>query len=242
MLLEKIEKIKKESLSVKLNIFFKFKRITMYFVRGELINLSIVPNFGDTITGKEAMKRILKMGNNFQRVEMTELSNREIFKVSIISITNKNPGIEDMRNFFFYITPEQIRILTYLVFEKPHAYVDEINGKEYEYEIFDLWENGIIEFYGFTLAISQATRHILLKLLKEKLRETIKRYGRADEEFLKEQGFAVFKKDAIIIPEEYRQILKESVREEIDKKKLLLQKYKIKEPSKEEIMKLLSPE
>ena len=238
-MLAQIERIKNEGLNVKLVVIFKLKKIFLYFIKGELIDVEIVPNFGEIVKGKKALRMILKMNKNFRKIEILKLSSKEIFKLSPLSIENKNPSIEDMKTFFFYITPEQIRILTYLVFKKSHAYIEEVEGYNYEYEIFDMWENGIIEFYGFTIAISNATKHILLRLLKEKLREIVHGHEKVDEEFLKEQGFAIFKDGEIRIPKEYKEVLKEEKEEKMDKKKLLLKKYKIEEPSREEIKKLL---
>ncbi len=230
---------------VVVEVEYKLKKVLLYFVNGELISARI-ETLGEEIAGEAALKRIMDFSHNYTNVNIREMNAQEVLKLTASGklVEKKTPGYDQMKSFFFYITPEEVGILTKLAYFERTIKSSEVGDKE---AIFDLWKNGIVEFTGFYITLPEAMGVLTRRLLVEHFKKFLSRLDEGEireirtgnisrlKEKLKEEGFLLYTGR---LPEEFVEAAKSYTPEKPSRERLL-EKYQIEKPDLDEIKKLL---
>ena len=190
----------------------------------------------------------MTFGDNYQSVDLHRLEVDELFRITASpdAFEEKRTGYEQLKTFFFYITPEEVALLTCLTFNQNDIPAKHLPWKE---AIFDLWENGVVEFNGFFVHLPSSKRHLVKRLLIEHLKRCLRRRDLKEveelkrnwlspgmREFLTKEGFTLLNKE---MPKE----LLEGIRDfSVPKKEELMEKYNISKPDLEDIRRMLEEE
>ncbi len=246
-----IERVRDSGESQAIEILYKLKKVVLYYNDGSLFYVKVETMAGESITGRKALEKIMCFRDNYSDIKIRKVGSKELFKITASRETfeKKLPGYDQLKAFFFYITPEEVALLLSLAYKNRYFVVLDTGWKD---AIFDLWENGIVEFNGFLIYMPEAMRFLIKKLLLEHLKKGLKRRknkkevddlkkGRISQplaEFLKREGFLLLDKN---LPKDLIEGLRDFDIPEINKEKLL-EKYSIAKPDVEDIKKLLEEE
>lgn len=226
-------------------VIYRLKKVLLYYVNGNLISAK-VETLGEELTGEEALIRIMDFAHNYNEIKLRDMDPQEILRITASSklVESKTPGYEQMKSFFFYITPEEVGILTYLAYFNSTIPANEIKERE---AIFDLWKNGIVEFSGFFVTLPEPMVVLTRRLLVEHFRKFLSRLSAEELEQIKkgklsniaqrlvEEGFLLYSKK---LPPELIEVARNYVPEKPGRE-MLMKKYKISKPDIDEIKKLL---
>lgn len=224
---------------------YKLKKVFLYYTEGSLFHVKIETLGGEVITGKKALEKIMGFRDNYSEVVVRRVMGHELFKITAggEAFEHKSPGYEQLKAFFFYITPQEVALLTHLAFMHDTLPAGQLTWRE---AIFDLWENRVVEFNGFLLHLPDSRGRLVRRLLVEHLRRRLRSRGRDEveelkrgklsqplREFLREEGF-------LLLDRKLPGKLLEGIRDfEPPDREKLMEKYSIAKPDIEDIKKLL---
>lgn len=243
-----LEMARKPGEACVVEVKYKLKRVLLYYIDGWLSHVKVETIAGEVITGRSALEKIINFGDNYLEVNVRRAGVHELFKItaSYDIFEEGNIGYEQLRAFFFYITPQEVALLTHLAFRKNNIPAKQIPWRE---AIFDLWENRVVEFNGFFLHLPASRVYIVKRLLREHLKRCLTRMRREDVEnlkkgklyrnvleFLTKEGFTLLDRE---LPKELLQGIKDL---RLPEKEKLMEKYNITKPDIEDIRRLLEEE